>query len=254
MTFKSVALKTLLGFTILTSSFAASSATLRIGTEPTFAPFEFMNNASGTYEGFDMDMIREAVKRMGHTPELHQMGFDSLVPSLRTNSIDIIAAAMTITPKRQRAVAFTQPYYDAGQGIMVLEANRDRFVDLKTLEGARIAVQIGTTGAEMAVKIPGAKVYKYNTTNEAILELRNRGVDAVLLDKPVLGYFTVVNPRAAKGMVVQPGVFGAESFGFAVNKQNTQLLKGLNEALDAMRKDGTYDHIYAKWFGTTERR
>lgn len=254
MTFKSIALKALLGLNILAFSFGASSATLRIGTEPTFAPFEFSNKAKGTIEGFDMDMIREAVRRLGHKPEVLQMGFDTLLPSLRTNTIDIIAAAMTITPKRERAVAFTKPYYDAGQGILVLEADRDRFVDLKTLEGAHIAVQIGTTGAEMADKIPGAKVKKFNTTNDAILELRNRGVDAVLLDKPVLGYFTVINPRAAKGMVVQPGVFGAESFGFAVNKRNTELLKQLNAALDDMRKDGTYERIYQKWFGTTERR
>lgn len=72
----------------------------------------------------------------------------------------------------------------------------------------------------------------------------------MILNRPVIGYFIVKNARPAKGLAQQHAVkFDSEYFGFAVKKGNKELAQKIDSALDAMRKDGTYDKIYAKWFG-----
>ncbi len=244
-------LKSLIAGVVLAASLGSSAAfadTLRVGCEPTFAPFEFKDSKSGQYEGFDMDLIREMGRRAGHDVQIVSMGFDALIPALAAKTLDVVASGVTITEERAQKVDFTAPYYVAGQGLLVRTADKAKYTDLKSLKGKTIAVQIGTTGAEMAARVPGAKVKAFNATSEAFMDLRMKGSDAVLLDKPVIGYFMVVKPSAAKGMTLQPAVFEAESFGFAVRKDSPKLLGELNAALKAMREDGTYGKIYGKWF------
>ena len=229
-------------------SSAAFAATLRVGCEPTFAPFEFKDSKTGDYAGFDIDLIREMSRRAGHQVEIVSMGFDALIPALASRSLDVVASGVTITAERAQKVAFTDPYYVAGQGLLVRTSDKAKFTDLNALKGRTIAVQIGTTGADMAAKVPSARVKAFNATSEAFMDLRMKGSDAVLLDKPVIGYFMVVKPAAAKGLTLQPAIFEAESFGFAVRRGEERLLGDLNAALKSMRDDGTYGRIYRKWF------
>ena len=236
---------------LATGSFAASAAEqLRVGTHPTFAPFEFMETASRQYVGFDMDLIREIGKRAGLEVEIVNMGFDGLIPALLTGTIDIAVSGITITDERKKRVDFCDPYYEAGQSLMVRTEDKDKFTTAKDLEGKRIAVQIGTTGADVAKGIAGAEVKSFNTSAEAFMDLKMKGCDVVILDRPVIGYFLVKNARAAKGLSQQNAVkFDSEYFGFAVKKGNTELADKVNAALKAIRDDGTYEKIYAKWFG-----
>ncbi len=236
---------------LVTGSFAAAAAEqLRVGTHPTFAPFEFMDSASRQYVGFDMDLIREIGKRTGLEVEIVNMGFDGLIPALMTGTIDIAVSGITITDERKKRVDFCEPYYEAGQSLMVRADEKDRYKTPADLEGKRIAVQIGTTGADVAKGIKGAEIKSFNTSAEAFMDLKMKGSDVVILDRPVIGYFLVKNPRAAKGLAQQSAVkFTSEYFGFAVKKGNKELVEKINKGLADLRKDGTYDKIYAKWFG-----
>ena len=106
----------------------------------------------------------------------------------------------------------------------------------------------------MAKAIKGAEVKSFNTGAEAFMDLKMKGCDAVITDRPVIGYFIVKNPRAAKGLAQQNAVkFDSEHFGFAVKKGNAALTEKINKALRGMREDGTYDKIYAKWFGAAAK-
>lgn len=231
------------------SSFAAQAAQeLRAGTHPVFAPFEFMDTSTKEYAGFDIDLIRELGKRAGYDVKIVSMGFDGLIPALMTGSIDVAIAGMTITPERAKKVEFSAPYYDAGQGLMVREADKAKYTDLKSLEGKKIAVELGTTGAAMAKGIKGASVKAFDSGSEAFMDLKAGGSDAVILDKPVIGYFIVKNPKGASGLVQQPSLFGKESFGIAAKKGNKALINKLNKALEEMKKDGSYQKLHAKWF------
>lgn len=241
------------GVMAITSFAAAAADQLRVGTHPTFAPFEFMETATREYVGFDMDLIREIGKRAGMQVEIVNMGFDGLIPALLTGTIDLAVSGITITEERKKRVDFCEPYYQAGQSLMVRADQKDKFNTIADLEGKTIAVQIGTTGAEVAKGIKGAQIKAFNTGAEAFMDLKMKGCDAVITDRPVIGYFIVKNPRASKGLVQKNMAFDSEYFGFAAKKGNKELVEKVNAQLKAMREDGTYDKIYTKWFGSAAK-
>lgn len=218
---------------------------LKVGTEPTFAPFEFQEKDSKEFAGFDMDLARALGKKMGMKVEIQNMGFDALIPALNSGNIDMVAAGMSITDERKKAVTFSDPYYTSGLTIVVTKDNND-IKSLKDLEGKKIAVQIGTTGADKAAKVPGAKVTSFNTNAEVFLELENKGVGAVIIDKPVAAYYLTKEGKDKDKMVGE--TMDAESYGFAFKKDN-KLAAEVNKALGELKKDGEYDKIYTKWFG-----
>lgn len=232
------------------SSFAVqASQTLRVGTHPTFAPFEFVDSATREYVGFDMDLIREIGKRAGMDVKIVNMGFDGLIPAVLTGTIDLAVSGITITEERKKRVDFCEPYYQAGQSVMVRSRDLGKFKSLDDLAGKTVAVQIGTTGAEVAKGIKDAKIKSFNNSAEAFLDLKQLGCDAVIIDRPVIGYFLVKNKRAAKGLAQQTMELDTEFFGFVAKKGNKALTDKINATLKAMREDGSYDRIYKKWFG-----
>lgn len=223
----------------------------RVGTEPTFAPFEFQEEGSKEYSGFDMDLARAVGKQLGYEKvEIVNMGFDALVPALNAGNVDMVAAGMSITPERQKAVNFSDPYYTSGLIIMV---NQDNNVvkSVKDLEGKRIACQIGTTGDKKARSIANAEVVSFNTNTEAAMELTNKGVDAVINDSPVVGFYLAQGGNKTAKTVGE--VMEAEKYGLAMKKGNDQLTADVNKALAELKKNGEYDKIYQKWFGEVSK-
>ena len=229
---------------------AEPAKVLRVGTEPTFAPFEFQKEGSKEYDGFDMDLARAIGKQMGAKVEIVNMGFDALIPALNANNIDLIAAGMSITDERKKAITFSEPYYTSGLIIMVNKDNKEVKSE-KDLEGKRIAVQIGTTGEKKARSIKGAKVTAFNTNTEAAMELKNKGVDAVINDSPVVGYYLAQGGNKTAMTVGE--IMEAEQYGLAVKKGNDKLAADVNKALAELKKNGEYDKIYKTWFGEVKK-
>jgi polar amino acid transport system substrate-binding protein len=117
---------------------------LKVGSDTNFAPFEFQDEKSKEYVGFDMDLVKAVGKQMGYEVKIQSMGFDGLIPALEAGQIDVAIAAMTITDERKKKVNFTKPYYTSGLSIVVRQDNA-AIKEFKDLEGKRLAVQIGTT-------------------------------------------------------------------------------------------------------------
>ncbi len=130
---------------------------LKVGSDTAFAPFEFQDEKSKEYVGFDMDLIKAVGKQLGYEVKVQGMGFDGLIPALEAGQIDAVISAMTITAERGRKVNFSKPYYTSGLSIVVKSDNA-AVKEFKDLDGRRIAVQIGTTGADFAKKIKDAKI------------------------------------------------------------------------------------------------
>ena len=228
-----------------TKQAAKEQKVIKVGTEPTFAPFEFQEKGSKEFTGFDMDLARAIGKKLGKKVEIQNMGFDALIPALNSGNIDVAAAGMSITDERKKAVTFSDPYYTSGLVVVVTKDN-DGVKSIKDLEGKKIAVQIGTTGADKAGKVPGAKVTSFNTNAEVFLELENKGVDAVIIDKHVAQYYLTKEGKDKDKIVGD--TMDAESYGFAF-KKDSKLAADFNKALAELKKDGEYDKIYTKWFG-----
>ncbi len=228
------------------SSKPADKKELIVGTEPSFAPFEFPDKKDGSHTGFDMELIRAMGKKAGfETVTVKGMGFDALIPSLDSGNIDVAIAGMSITDARKEKVNFTDPYYESGLSILVPKDNNTvkSFDDLK---GKTIAVQLGTTGAEQAGKIEGATVKTFDTSDTACLEMKNGGADAVISDLPVLQYF--LKQGGAEYAKIASTPQKGDFYGIATAKKNKELCDKLNKALGEMKQNGEYQKLYDKWF------
>lgn len=224
----------------------AARPVLRVGSDVTYAPFEFADAKTGEFMGFDVELIRAVGKAMGMEVEIKNTAWDGIIPGLLNGNYDVLISAMTITDERAQAVNFSDPYFTAGQVIVVRNDNKN-IKEPKDLKGKVVAVQINTTGDYAAQKVEGvAKISRFNTTPEALQEVVNGAAEAAVIDLPVAKTFMKESP--GKVRLAGPS-FTVEYYGIAVKKSNEDLLKKVNKALATLKANGTYDKIYEKWFG-----
>ena len=232
------------------SGAASGEKILRVGCSADFAPFEFQDETQKEFQGFDMDLIRAIGKEMGREVEIKDMGFDGLIPALQAKNIDAIISGMTINEERQKNVNFSDPYYEAGL-TMIVRDNEEAIKTFQDLKGKKVAVQIGTTSAEEVKKIDGVEIKELNTPADCFMELKAKGVDAVVNDKPVNEYY--VTKSGATGVKELPEKLTAENYGIAMSKDNADLQKEINAALKKLKDNGEYQKIYDKWFGGVKK-
>ena len=223
---------------------------LKVGTNADFAPFEFQDENGKEYQGFDMDLIRAVGQEMGYKVQISNVNFDALIPALEAGNIDVCVSGMTINDERKQKVLFSDPYYKSGLSIVIDASNND-IKGFKDLKGKKVAVQIGTTSAAEVKKIEGVDVKEFNSSADTFMELKAKGVDAVVNDRPVNDYFIV--QTKTEGVKALPELLTAEDYGIAISKKNENLQAEVNKALKKLHENGEYDKIFAKWFGTTSK-
>jgi len=222
---------------------------LNVGTEATYAPFEYTENSE--YVGFDMDLIRAIGAAEGYDVKINPLGFDALIPAVQAGTVDVCISAMTIKEDRAKVIDFSTPYFKAGL-IVAVAQNNTTIKSLDDLKGKRLAAEVGTTGldASNGVKAlnPKTTVQVFDSVGEAFMELEKGGVDAVINDMPVTAYYIQTKGKDKVKMVGD--VFAADSqYGIGVKKGNTAVLTKINEGLATLKANGEYDKIYKKWFG-----
>jgi polar amino acid transport system substrate-binding protein len=224
-----------------------TSGTLSVGTDASYPPFESVE-ASGKIVGFDIDLLDAIAAKAGLTVDYHNAMFDTIFTALSYAQYDLVISASTITEERQKTVNFSNPYFVAGQVIVLRKADIGTVKSPADLAGKTIGVQLGTTGAEAAKEIKDTKeVKEYNTAPEAFQALSNGTVDAVVNDNVTSLSIILNSPDLNLAVVGQP--FTSEYYGIAVRKECTDLLKKVNDGLAAVIADGTYATIYAKYLG-----
>ena len=217
--------------------------TLKFATDPTFAPFEFQGK-DGTLQGFDIDLINSIAKAAGFQAKFETMRFDGMIGALQAGTVDSAVAGMTITAERAKVLDFSKPYFRAGVAIAVQDSTKN-ITKLDDLKNKKIAVQIGTTSAAQAKKVPGAKITTFDTPDLALQEVANGNADAAINDKPVTLYaFKTGN---LKGLKIVGNLLTEEYYGIPTPKKSPNL-EAINKGLDTVIKDGTYAQIYKKWF------
>jgi polar amino acid transport system substrate-binding protein len=226
-----------------------SSGKLTVCSDIPYAPFEFNDGGStDTLTGFDVELVRAMAKTLGLTAEFKTTPFDSIIPALAAGTCDMVASATTITEERRQRVAFTQPYFDADQSLLVRGGDRERYRTLADLKGRTIGVQSGTTGENYAkANTPqGATVKDFPGAEDLFNALASGDIDAVLQDFPVNKYRAL---KASEQFAVTETFRTGEQYGFAVAKENTSLVAALDAALARIRESGEYDAVYKAWFG-----
>jgi len=223
---------------------AESPKVLKVGTEVTFPPFEFREQGSKEISGFDMDLIRAIGNKLGMQVEILDMDFEALIPAVKRGNLNLVIAGMSITADRQKIVDMSEPYYTSGL-CLVVNKGTAAVQKLEDLKGRAVAVQIGTTGEEKARQLAGEKVRSFKTNEETFRALKERNVDAIIIDKPVAQYYLKKHHPNA---VIAGDAFETESYGI-VMRRHGELTPKINKALAELKQSGEYDKIYEKWFG-----
>lgn len=233
----------ILCISVLNASPTKAKTTLNVAIEPTFPPFELLGK-NGELDGFDVDLFKAIAKAADFDLKFQTMQFDGMIPALQAKTVDAAIAAMTITAERQKVVDFSRPYFKSGLAIAIPANNKD-ITSLASLENKSIAVQIGTTGAAEAAKIPGAKIRTFDAAPLVLQELLNGNVDAALNDAAVTLYAIKQNNLDKIKIIDQ--LLTEEYYGIPTPK-NSPSLDAINKGLTIILSDGTYDRLYQKWF------
>ena len=218
-------------------------------TEATFPPFDTTDD-NGNIVGFDMDLMNAIGEDQGFKVEYTDMAFDSLIPALESGQADMITAGMNAEdPERQKKVDFSDTYYDSGL-VVVVKSDNNTITGFDSLNNTmKVASQNGTTGGDKANELQTAGKIASATIldkfSDAMLQLDNGDVDAVIIDKPVAEAY--IKKQEGKAKIVGD-VLNAESYGFAVQKGNTELLNKINAGLKNLKENGKFDELLAKWF------
>ena len=227
---------------------AASGKVYRVAMNAEFAPFESMNEKNEV-QGFDVDLMN-AMAEVGHFKvEYKHQPWESLFAALKNGDVDMLASAVTINDERKQTMAFTDPYFEITQVILVPQNKEIKSVD--DLKKARkVGVVTGNTGDTAVSKILGSnsdKIARFENVTLVIKELENGGLDAVVSDSAVVGNYLKNNGNKGFTMVAVPD-FEVEHYGIAVRKDDEATLKVLNDALKQVRASGEYDKIFNKYF------
>ncbi len=219
-----------------------------VGTDAAYAPFESVA-PGGAIEGFDVDVVKAVAAKAGIEVKFINTPWEGIFKTLDTGERDMVVSAVTITDERKQTMDFSAPYFNANQLIAVKDSSKvAKFDDLKTL---KIGVQTGTTGDEVVQKLVGktnTNIKRFESTPLALKELEAGGVAAVVADNGVVQHYIQNNP-AAKFKSVSDASFTPEQYGIAMKKGNADLAKKVNDALAAIKADGSYDAIHVKYFG-----
>ena len=219
---------------------------LQVASDIPYAPFEFTEPGSTEAIGFDVDLVKAiaATPGIGITDvEFIKQPFDTIIVSIAQGRFDMSASSFSITPERAKQIDFSDGYFTATQSVMVKTGSEIKGID--DLEGRRIGVQRGTTGADLAATVKGAEVLRYEIIDDAFNALAADRVDAVINDYAVSAYaaerrddFEIVDRNPT-----------VENYGLVFSKDNPALRDAFNAGLAEIRANGTYDEIYRKWFG-----
>lgn len=213
---------------------------LTVGTSPDYPPYESLNDRNEIV-GFDIDLMNAIGKKMGVKVKVVGQGFDGLIPALISKKIDVIAAGMTVTAERKKAVNFTLPYDNSANVIMARKENL-KYGTAASLAGRNVGSQIGTVQEQIVQGIKGASSKAFNLYTDAAVALQTRQIDAMVVDKTVADQFLKTYPDLRI-----TGTLARNAKAMAVRKDCGDVVNRMNAAIIEMRKSGELAALTKKW-------
>jgi arginine/ornithine transport system substrate-binding protein len=231
---------------------SALAADLRVGTNAAYEPFEY-KTASGEIVGFDIDIANALCEQLKRKCVFVESEFDSVIPGLQARKFDVIISSISITPERQRVVDFTKRYYKTPSAIVVKKTVR--YAGPASLKGMKIGVLKGSTQEKWAMgelKPAGVNVVAYQSQDQVYLDLQAGRLDGTVADKVEVNGGFLRKPEGKDYGYVGPDQYDVkyygEGIGIAMRKGQKELKQQLDDAIDTIRKNGTYDKIAKKYF------
>ncbi len=234
------------------NGFANDWKKIRVGVEGAYPPFSFIT-PDQKLDGFDIDMAKAIVAAAGAEIELVISDWDGIIPGLLAKKFDCIVASMSITEERKKAVAFTGKYYQTPAKFVVKKGAIKEF-SKASIKGKSVGVQRATIHDQYLTDNYGkdVDVKRYGTQDEVYLDIAAGRIDLFLADSIAAKEGFLQKPEGKDFTFIGPDLTDAKWFGegagIAVRKEDKDLVKKLNDAIQKIRKDGTYKKIQDKYF------
>jgi polar amino acid transport system substrate-binding protein len=216
---------------------ASAQTAMKVGSTPTGSPFTFLDTKTNSIDGIMVDIVNAVGKEAGFGVQVE--------PSKR---IDLISAAMFITPVRLEVVDFSQPIYSYGEGVVVPVKDTTGYVTFADMKGKRVGVQVGTAFVEPLQKSGlFTEVKLYDTTADLMRDANAGRIDAGVLDYPIAAFAVSKGlfPNLRMATTFKPTM--VNSIGIATRKGDTELMGKVNAALTKLKANGSIDAILKKW-------
>lgn len=225
---------------------------LQVGSDIAYAPMEFFEEGTTTPLGLDVDLGEALAEAMGAEAEFINTGWDGIIGALKVERFDVLMSSMTITEDRSKEIDFVA-YFTAGTDILVAKGNPENITGLEDLSGLTVAVQVGTiqvdqlNAANEDFKEAGEAeidILIFDLNPLAVEQVRLGRADAVLADSPVAANDARLSEGELEtvGLTVPPAPYG-----IGLRKDSTELKAAIEDALQKIMEDGTYDDILDKW-------
>ncbi len=228
--------------TVASTSCSSAPLKVQVATDATWYPFEYVDDATGQIVGFDIDVMNAIAERANLDIEFINVGWDPLLAGMAQGTYDCAISSITITAERAKAMLFSDPYFTAGQIVVVLKSNTT-FTSKDNLTGD-VGAQLGTTGAMEVEKLTNVTLKTYDEIGLAFQDLMNGQISAVICDVPVAKGYVATNPDKLKTI---GEMFTTEQYGVAVAKGKEDLLAKINAAIKAILEEGLIEEFMLKW-------
>lgn len=229
------------------ASGTAAPARIVIGLDDNFPPMGFRDEKNALV-GFDIDLAREAAKRLGVAVEFKPIDWSAKEAELNGKRVDALWNGLTITEQRRQNIGFTDPYMENHQIIIVSAGSAIR--RKAELAGKVVGVQDGSSAIEAVEKDPVHSSFRemkrFGDNVTALMDLAAGRLDAVVLDEVVGRYYIAKRPEQ---YAVLEEHFGTEEYGVGTRKDDAALLERLQQAINEMKADGSAARISVQWFG-----
>ena len=192
--------------------------------------------------GFEYDLAEALAAKLGVKARMLQNSWDGLVPALERGNFDVILNGMEITDEHRQQIAMTRPYYAYAQQIVVRKETMG-VTRLEQLRGKAVGILAASVAQRLLEKMGGVDLRIYPGNVESFRDLNNHRIEAVLLDLPIAIYYLTKEPN----LKASGDPFAIGYYGIGVRKQDASLLLALNQAVDALRADGTLERIYSQY-------
>ena len=226
---------------LVTSCGGSDAGTIRVATDATWPPFEYVDDNKDII-GFDIDIMKAIAEDQDLDIEFVNVGWDPLLAGMAQGTYDCAISSITITESRQKDMLFSDPYFEAGQIVVVAKSNTT--ITGKDTLGGTVGAQLGTTGAIEVEKMTGVTLKSYDEIGLAFQDLMNGQVSAIVCDNPVALGYVGANPDKLK---IVGDVFTDENYGIAVAKGQEDLLKKINAGIAKLKSQDKFAEFSQKW-------
>lgn len=212
---------------------------LVLATSADYPPFEWhhMKDGQDTIVGFDIAIAQEIADALGVELEIKDLDFEGVIPALASGQADIAIAGLVPTPDREEVVAFSQPYFQSNQVVLVLKEDADKYKKIEDFAGKKVGVQTGSTQETILhEKFPkDVEALSLSKLNNLVMEVKYKTADALVIAQSSAEQYLVQNPDL---VMLDVGIPPEDGTCIAVAKDKTDLAQFINDTLKKLIDEG----------------